>query len=279
MNIKTIFIIFAAALLLVACGGRQKRGDDNPNLAISYSQPAEGDSTLYGLACPGCTDSVVVVLPDSGGDPLKYDILRATKARRVYGTLSTGDWIAVVPDKENPGEAYAVIDLDELKGTWTYSVTPTLRDVTGLSKRQQQRILANMPDSIVETYMVPREYGFTLKRQSQASSVGRVMQSSAAAEDSPVEYPEVPNYSEWHVFNGQLILVRKEMVASGDTLKPTTHNDTLLFVHMRNDSLALRSKDGTVRGYHRRKDAASANAAARAASKKQEEAATRELNK
>ena len=279
MNIRTLFIIFVGVLTLMACGDKRKEGDRNTNLAISYSKPAEGDSTLYGLACPGCTDSAVIVLPDSGGDPVKYDILRATKKRRVYGGLKTGDWIGVVPDNENPAEAYLVIDLDDLKGTWTYSVMPSLRDVTGLSKRQQERILAQMPDSIVETYMVPREYGFTLKRQSQARSVGFVMQSSTATDDSPVVYPEVPNVSEWHVFNGRLILTRKEITTSGDAQDAVTYNDTLQFVFLRDDSLVLRSKDGSITGYHRRKDAASANAAARAANKKQEEAATRELNK
>ena len=65
-----------------------------------------------------------------------------------------------------------VIDLDQLKATWTYPVMPKLRDVSHLSKRQQARILANMPDSIVETYMVPRQYGFTLKRMSEAMAAG-----------------------------------------------------------------------------------------------------------
>lgn len=269
----------AVSLALLACGDRRKANDRNPNLAISYSTPAKGDSTLYGLACPGCTDSVIIVLPDSGGDPVKYDILRATKARRVYGEPQIGDWVGVVPDRDRPGEAYSVIDLDELKGTWTYSVMPTLRDVSRLSKRQQKRILAHMPDSIVETYMIPREYGFTLKRQSQATPVGFVMQSSTVADDSPVEYPEVQMVNEWHVFNGRLILTRKEMVGSGSNAKTVNHNDTLHFAFMRGDSLALRNKDGVVTGYHRRKDAASANAAAQAANAKQEETAKRELNK
>ncbi len=279
MNIKTLFIICVVTLAIMACGDRHQRGDNNPNLAISYSKPAKGDSTLYGLACPGCTDSVVIVLPDSGGDPVRYDILTATKMRRVYGDLQIGDWIGIIPDKDNPGQAYSVIDLDELKGTWTYSVMPTLRDISGLSKRQQERILAHMPDSIVETYMVPREYGFTLKRQSVATPVGFVLQSSTVADDSPVEYPSVPMVSEWHVFNGRLILTRKDGTDTRKVAETAVVRDTLDFAFMRGDSLALRSRDGVVTGYHRRKDAATANAAAQAANQKQEAAASRELNK
>jgi hypothetical protein len=101
-----------------------------------------------------------------------------------------------------------VVDLDKLKATWTYQVMPHLRDLSHLSRRQQARILANMPDSIVENYMVPREYGFTLKRMGEARSVGFVMQNSSVEDDSPVEYPEVPQYTEWHAYNGKLLLVR-----------------------------------------------------------------------
>ena len=157
------------------------------------------------------------------------------------------------------------IDLDKLKATWTYQVMPHLRDVTHLSKRQQQRILANMPDSIVETYMIPREYGFTLKRMGEARSVGMVATNSSVEDDSPVEYPKVPLYTEWHAYNGKLIFNK------------TTTYDTLSFVYMKDDSLALRDSRGNIQSYHRKANARTANAAAQKAAQKAAEKIKEEL--
>lgn len=276
MNIKSYLIIGIATLALGAC----KKGEKpqrSYTQAISSSVPAKGDNAVYGLACVGCTDSVVVLLPNEGGDPVRYNILEATRKRQVFGDIEIGDWVAVIPTKSGSLKAKMVIDLDKLKATWTYSVMPHLRDVSHLSKKQQARILANMPDSIVETYMIPREYGFTLKRMSEAHSVGFVMQSSSVEDDSPVEYPTVPNYTEWHAYNGQLILVHgaNEFNKQADNQKIT--RDTLSFVYMKGDSLALQDKNGTIVGYHRKKDAQSANAAAQAAAAKQASKRQQEL--
>ena len=106
---------------------------------------------------------------------------------------------------------------------------PKLRDVSHLSKRQQARILANMPDSIVETYMVPRQYGFTLKRMSEAMAVGRVRINKDVDDDSPVEYPAVPQYTEWHAYNGKLILVQGHRELDGVVINEKTKRDTFTF--------------------------------------------------
>ena len=211
MKVKTILTLALAATTLAACHrGKKPPRMDNSKLAISLSKPAKGDRAIYGLACLGCSDTALVLLPNGGGDPVRYNILDATRNHQVFGDIEVGDWVCVMPceEKDEKNRADMVIDLDQLKATWTYPVMPKLRDVSHLSKRQQARILANMPDSIVETYMVPRQYGFTLKRMSEAMAVGRVMINKDVDDDSPVEYPDVPQYTEWHAYNGKLILVQ-----------------------------------------------------------------------
>ena len=225
----------------------------------------------------GCTDSVVVLLPNSGGDPVRYNILEATRKHQVFGDIEIGDWICVLPVEGEKNRARMVVDLDKLKATWTYQVMPHLRDLSHLSRRQQARILANMPDSIVENYMVPREYGFTLKRMGEARSVGFVMQNSSVEDDSPVEYPEVPQYTEWHAYNGKLLLVRGRFEMQGVVFNEKTSIDTLSFVYMKKDSLVLSDSQGKTYTYHRKANAHEVNAAARAASQKQANRMKQEL--
>lgn len=270
MKLKTYLTIALAALVVTGCHRGKKPRKLNANFPISMSKPAKGDKAIYGLACMGCTDTAVVLLPNAGGDPIRYNILDANRKHQVFGNIEIGDWICVIPcnDKNEKNRADMVVDLDKLKATWTYQVMPHLRDVSHLSKRQQARILANMPDSIVETYMIPREYGFTLKRMSEARSVGFVMTNSTVEDDSPVEYPPVPQYTEWHPYNGKLILVKGRYVINGMVFNEKTTYDTLSFVYFKNDSLALRNSKGNIISYHRKANAQSANAAAHAAAVK-----------
>ena len=271
MKIKTYIILALMAVAMAACHSPKRPPRiDNTKLAISLSKPAKGDRAVYGLACMGCSDTAVVLLPNGGGDPVRYNILDAFRKHQVFGDIEIGDWICVIPctDKDEKNGADMVIDLDKLKATWTYPVMPHLRDVSHLSKRQQARILANMPDSIVDTYMVPRQYGFTLRRMSEARSVGFVATSSEIEDDSPVEYPPVPQYTEWHAWNGKLILVKGRMEIAGVVFNAKTTYDTLSFVYMKGDSLALRDSRGNVVGYHRSSDASRVNAKAHAAAEK-----------
>ena len=275
---KMLIVAALAAVALVGCKSEKKKAEpQGTKMAISMSTPAKGDKAVYGLACMGCTDSVVVLLPNAGGDPVRYNILQAQRNRQVFGNIEIGDWICVIPDPSEKNHAKLVIDLDKLKATWTYQVMPHLRDVRNLSKRQQARILANMPDSIVETYMIPREYGFQLKRMSEARSVGHVMQASSVEDDSPVEYPPVPQYTEWHAYNGKLILVRGRVEMNGKVFNDKVTRDTLTFLYMDSDSLSLRNSSGTVYNFHRKQDARTANAAAQAAAQKQANKIKQEL--
>lgn len=271
MKIRPLLLMALAIASLAACQKGKPGKRPSANMPISNEKRAKGDKGVYGLACMGCTDTAVVLLPNSGGDPMRYNILDANRNRQVFGDIEIGDRICVIPctDKDDKNGADMVIDLDDLQATWTYPVMPHLRDVTHLSKRQQTRILANMPDSIVETYMIPREYGFTLSRMNEVRSVGHVMQASAVEDDSPVEYPEVPQYKEWHIYNGKLILTRGKMQMGGVTVNSKTTHDTLSLSFLRGDSLALCDTRGNVLGFHRKSDARSANAAAQAAATKQ----------
>ena len=59
---------------LVDTGGEIMARGEKPDGNVGTSTKIEGDSTRYGLACEGCTDSVLVFLPGTGGDPVTYNI-------------------------------------------------------------------------------------------------------------------------------------------------------------------------------------------------------------
>lgn len=265
MRTYLIAAMLTALFILSGCKGKkpQKTNSKDP---ISLSKNAPGDKTIYGLACDGCTDSVIVLLPNAGGDPITFNVIKAKKNKQFFGDPGIGDWLGIIVNPKNKHEAQLVIDLDEIKGTWTYQVMPKLKDVNKLSKRSIRMLIANMPDSIKETYMIPREYGFTLARQSVASPVGFIMSSND--EESPVEYPTPRWYTEWHAYNGKIILIQGEKIINGVKINKHIIRDTLSVAYLHNDSLAL-IKNGNIIGFHRQKDARSANAKAQAATNKQ----------
>ena len=77
MDLRHSALLLLSGLMAAACGGEKKsEGTALPDSdAISMEQKVAGDSTLYGLACDGCTDSIVVILPNQGGDPDTFDII------------------------------------------------------------------------------------------------------------------------------------------------------------------------------------------------------------
>lgn len=266
MAIKSFrLLLLAAAVVLCGCSSDGNRQATHGN---GNEVPAPGDKFIYGLACDGCSDTAVVFLPADCSDPVTYNIIEATRNHKVFGTPAIGDWIAVLVNPKNPHEALEVIDLDMLKGTWTYQVIPTLKENALKSKGE---ITAELTDSMKALLFVPREYGFTLKRQYQASSVGSVYRGNSLDHESLVEYPPVVRYTGWTIFNGKLIL-------RGDTLDKTRHRlpersvrrDTMELVFLSADSLALKHK-GVVTGYHRQINAVEANRKASEAAKKQAE--------
>ena len=118
MKVKTILTLALAATTLAACHrGKKPPRMDNSKLAISLSKPAKGDRAIYGLACLGCSDTALVLLPNGGGDPVRYNILDATRNHQVFGDIEVGDWVCVMPceEKDEKNRADMVIDLDQLK--------------------------------------------------------------------------------------------------------------------------------------------------------------------
>lgn len=97
MKIKTMIVMAMAVCLCAACHkGKRPPKMDNSKLAISLSKPAKGDKAIYGLACMGCSDTAVVLLPNQGGDPVRYNILDASRKHQVFGDIEIGDWICVM---------------------------------------------------------------------------------------------------------------------------------------------------------------------------------------
>ncbi|NPD80551.1 hypothetical protein HPS57_00945 [Prevotella sp. PINT] len=271
---KILFSLGIFALTSVcSCNHNKSSEADKPTVA------EERDSMIYGLSCDGTNDSVIVFLPfESGVDPIIYNIETAKRAGKIIGQPQIGDWVGLMINPEDSTEATMVVDLDQLKGTWTFEVRPTWKDAAHMSRRALRRKLNEIPDSLKEAYLVPREYGFSLKRSSVASPVGYVMQHSSLEDDSPVEYPEVKHYTGWKCRNGRLILISspKGMAgvknSEGDASKnkdaePTEVYDTLDFVFMTNDSLVLLNNSGQRMAFHRKANAMAANANAQKAAK------------
>lgn len=255
--------------MILSCGGTEN------NHVETASEVAEPDSMIYGLSCDGTNDSVIVFLPFThGADPVTYNIEDAKANGRIIGKPQIGDWVGVILNPNDSTEATMVVNLDKLKGTWTYQVRPTWKDASRLTARAMRKNFAEMPDSIKEAYLVPREYGFTLKRSGMASPVGFVRGSSSLEDDSPVEYPKVKYYTKWKTRNGHLILTSVDslIMATEENKealkKQKEHFDTLDFVFMADDSLVLRTRKNEIISFHRKASAISANAEAQKAAQK-----------
>ncbi len=261
---RNIFLVLTGMVCLMMAGCKGNKAEQEEKSMIKMVEvEIKGDSMVYGLACDGTSDSAIVIWPFSG-DPKTYNCIGAHEAHRIIGKPAIGDWVGIIINPEDSLEATMVINLDQLKGTWTYPVKPVMKDLQHMSPRMQKRMMADMPDSIKNTFMVPREYGFTLKRAHQAQAVGYVHSTSTLQSDSPVEYPKVKRYVQWHMLNGRLILVsadRKPTKDSDIDAPVEVKMDTLDFVYMDNDSLIM-MQNGERIGFHRKENAIAANAEA-----------------
>ena len=232
--------------LVFACGQKSDDGTLTPPASdgkTSEELLLDGDSTIYGLACEGCNDSTIVLLPTDGSDPVSYNVIEATLNQKVLGRMKIGDRIGLIRNAEDSTVADLVIDLDELSGTWCYTVMPQLRE-----NRE-------MTDSIRKKFFVPREYGFSLKRQWMAQSVGYVPPQNPLEDQSPVVYPQLRFFTEWHILNGQLIMTSGNFQRNADTNEMemvSNRQDTCDILYLRDDSLILGS-DGATRGYYRQR--------------------------
>lgn len=263
MKGKTVFIIIFFSILFIACGNKNK--DKIPTQQVSSHITMTGDSTLYGLACEGCSDSVVVFLPEDGSDPVTYNILEAHRKGHVLGKLKIGDKIGIVLNRKNHKVADLVVDIDQLQGIWCYIVMPKIRNASQMSNRAQAKMLANMSDSLKETFFIPREYGFWLKREWEASSIGYVTEASSLADESPVVYPPLGYFVGWRIWNGKFVMVSGTPNWSKDGVLSISHlrNDTCNIDYLGDDSLVLSDRDGS-RSYYKKKDINDVNKKARA---------------
>ena len=246
----TLMIIIAAGLFsCISCSNKP----EEPKKTVGTSTKIEGDSTLYGLACDGCTDSVLVFLSGQGGDPVTYDIIDASKNRKVVGRPRVGDWVCLIVNGKDKKKADQVINLDKLKGTWVNLEKPWLR------KRLDTPSLANMDeetrhriDSMLKIQLKPVEMGFALRRHYSARPVGMEYNRNKNQE-SPVVYPTPKFYTEWHIFNGKLVLTEGALnMGNQRKVKTKYKNDTVDIVLLLKDSLRIRFKDGKEKGFYRK---------------------------
>lgn len=264
MSHKLVFIFclfFSSLVALVSCNTKEMKDAEKP----AYTVRLQGDSAVYGLACDGCNDTIVVVLPEDNSDPVTYNIMEAKRRKRVLGKVQIGDRLCIVLNKKNKKKADVVVDIDKLAGIWCYIVMPKMRDARQMSAKAQARMMNNMSDSLKETYLIPREYGFYLKRDWIASSVGYVDDNNALAQESPVEYPPLGYFTAWHLWNGMLVITSGTPSSknNGQIDVKSLQNDTCSIDYLYGDSLVL-SSDGVSRSYYRKENINDVNRRAQA---------------
>lgn len=250
MNIKKILpVAIIAAAIMAGCGGGKKT-DDKANFVKDVRLP--GDSTFYGLACEGCTDSVLVVLPSDDSDPVSFNIIEAMRNHKVFGRPKIGDMMAVVINKGNRKKADLVIDIEELKGTWVYLSMPKLRKHGPMGKPMAMPKPDPERDSMMKAMMVPIEQGFKIKKNNNMEPVGLQYNVTSLNGDNPLEYPQVKYYKEWNILNGKLVLTEGTIeIGNRKRKKARPQRDTVDIVLMMKDSLQLKFKNG-VKAYYRK---------------------------
>ena len=250
---RTFFILFSLVLLFAACGnsGNNNKGSQTPGDSLNQEpvvRQLEGDSTIYGLACDGSNDSIIVILRSVESDPDTIDILDARINRRVFGRPDIGDQIAITMNPERKDVADIVINIDRLKGEWCYQVMPRLRRRIGAAADSAVQLPPDFPDSLRKKWFQPREYGFEIRRDNTMRPIG-IQRNEVERQPGPVEYPPLKRYRQWHIYNGHLLLSE----ARRDTLgrQQIISTDTADIVFMRRDTLQLRFANHE-QGYYRR---------------------------
>ena len=250
---RTFFILFSLVLLLAACGSSGNNNGDDQTSGDSLSQEPvarqlEGDSTIYGLACEGSNDSILVILASVDSNPDTIDILEARINRRVFGRPDIGDMVAITMNTEKASVADIVINIDRLKGEWCYQVMPRLRRRAGAAADSVVRLPPDFPDSLRRKWFTPREYGYEIRRDNTVRTIG-IQRIEAERQPGPVEYPTLKRYRQWHLYNGHLLLSETRRDTTGHQQIIST--DTADIIFLRHDTLQLRFADQE-RGYYRR---------------------------
>lgn len=257
MKTSTIYIIFLSIFIMIACGKQEKKLETVSTTKNGFETK---DGMIYGLACEGCNDTFVVMIPTANleGKPMKLNVLRAFKKNQVIGKLEAGDWCAVMLNEKDPTVADMVINMDLIKGKWVHQVMPTEKE------NARTMILHENPDanvdSIINSYMIPVERGFQLMRQGKAASVGISILGNTGSEDETfVEYPLGSMYASWKISHGKIIFSEADSIIDPNDpdlkrkiLNKNCERDTCDLVMLLKDSLEISYK-GKVSSYYRAK--------------------------
>lgn len=242
------FLIIGAVLLTCACGSKH---DERAAAGVADSlaivpNTLPGDSTIYGIACDGCNDTILIYLPTISADPDTMNILAASKQHQVFGRMKIGDVIAIIPNASNPKVGDMVVNVEALKGRWCFLAAPTLRERAGMSSSERANHSLKR-DSVLRSILQPREFGIELKGENTARPISSISYSIATDENSPVVYPKIKRYRRWHLYNGKLILSETSRDSLGNVF--ITSSDTAALLLLRPDTMALKFKD-RVQGYY-----------------------------
>ena len=248
---KALFFLFMFVLTMIV-GCRQTGGNDNLTEQAPTDSLTSDDTTIYGLACDGCNDTIVVflTLEYKGGDPDTLNVLDATRQHMVFGDIRIGDKLAIVRNENDSTKARMVVVIEDLMGQWCQQVLPTLRDradMEGLTQRQKEE---QLPDSIRELLNSPLEYTYVFKHDNILYTKG-ANRHNTSDEVLPVEYPVLKRYREWNFHNGQIILVESMTDSLGVTNLVSA--DTVDLMLLTADSLVLRFNDGP-RGFYKKNE-------------------------
>jgi hypothetical protein len=240
----TFFSLLATLAMTVACsGGAPTPGDTTPATEVNDTTGA-ADNSIYGLACDGCNDTIVVFLrmPYRDTDPDTLDVLEASRAGHIYGTPRIGDKLAIIRNADDTTVADMVVSTNALQAEWCYRVKPTLRE------RADGRHL-QLTDSLRQMLMIEREYSLVIKPDSLVFSKGFGNSPRTSDDRSDVVYPKPRRYRQWYVRNGRLMLAEAALDSVGGVKTLTV--DTADFVKLTEDTLVLRFADGE-HGYYKK---------------------------
>lgn len=245
---KYIWIWMVAALVLTGCGSKQEAGGNMVQAMFDSS-----DKTLYGLACDGCNDTLVIFLrlPYDSSDPDTLHILNAVKKRQVMGKIHIGDKLAIMRNEADSTVADLVIVTEQLLGQWRYLVFPTLHHRADMEGKTERQKIAQLPDSIKALLEIPREYGMDIKHDNMMYNVGSFQRVKTSDEETPVDYPIAEVFNEWKIFNGRLVMLNCQADSLGEM--QVVASDTADIELLEADSLVMRFKDG-LRCYYRKVD-------------------------
>jgi hypothetical protein len=245
---KALFFFMFVLANILGCG--TTGSNNNETEQTSKDSLTYDDTTIYGLACDGCNDTIVVflTLDYDGSDPDTLNVLDATRQHMVFGDIRIGDKLAIVRNEQDSTKARMVVVIEDLMGEWCQQVLPTLRDradMEGLTQKQKEE---QLPDSIRELLNIPLEYTYVFKHDNILYTKGANRQNTSD-EILPVEYPILKRYREWNFHNGQIILVESMTDSLGMTNLVSA--DTVDLMLLTADSLVLRFNDGP-RGFYKK---------------------------